>query len=377
MNQIKIPPSIRGSIVQRGKHSFRVRLSLGRGPDGKYIEKAETVRGTAQDALDRLIRWNVQYLDHALQPTNYATVQQAYEEWMTFVEKYRAPNTVRFYRERFEADILPVIGHKRLKQITLLELQHLLAEKPAADAHNKRALQAFWGWCAKMSKCPPLDFKRLETRQRPKAKTEEDVWNFTQVQRVYDVLDFNELYAIFVVLGIEAGLRPQEILALTWDKIHEDYLLIDCAVKTRTPSRYKIGSTKTTKSRRVPTTPHLIDKLTVHRINQELRITNTAGYNREANLVVADTRGNVPNLNYIRKYMRGVAKRAGVHYIPPKNLRSTYISLLTSLGVPLSVVQESVGHSSPEVTSQHYIRVFEDNLRQAAMMLHQRLHGGG
>mgnify|MGYP000962796133 CR=1 FL=1 len=376
MGQIKIPPSIRGSIVQRGKNSFRVRLSLGRGPDGKYIEKAETVRGTAQDAVDLLIRWNVQYLEHDLHPTSYETVQQAYEQWMTLVvKKYRAPNTVRFYQERFESDILPAIGHKRLKHLTLLDLQTLLAAKPAVDHHNKKALRVFFNWCADMSKCARLDFQKLETTYRPKEKTEKDVWTFDQVQKVYGVLTFNNLYDIFIVLGIEAGLRPQEIFALTWDKIHEDYLVIDSAVKARTPTSYDIGATKTSKNRLVPTTPYLLEKLTTHRINQELRIANAAGYNRQANLVVADSMGNVPYINYVRKYLKQVAKRAGVHPIPAKNLRSTYISLLTALGVPLSVIQESVGHSRPDVTSQHYIRVFEDNLRRAAIALHQRLHG--
>lgn len=73
--------------------------------------------------------------------------------------------------------------------------------------------------------------------------------------------------------------------------------------------------------------------------------------------------------------MRQLAKKAEVQYIPPKNLRSTHISLLTALGVPLSVIQEQVGHSSPDVTSEHYIRVFNESLRGAAMLLHNRLHG--
>lgn len=255
--------------------------------------------------------------------------------------------------------------------------QRLLAEKPAIDHHNKKALRALINWCADMGKCAPLDFQKLETKYRPRRKTEQDVWNFEQVQRVYDALTFDALYDIFIVLGIEAGLRPQEIFALTWDKIHEDYLMIDRAVKARTPTRFEFGPTKTHKSRRVPTTPYLLSKLTTHRINQELRIANTANYNRAENLVVADATGNVPDINYIRKYLRSIAERAGVQYIPPKNLRSTYISLLTALGVPLSVVQESVGHSSPDITSQHYIRVFGDNLRRAAMLLHQRLHEDG
>lgn len=374
MSRVKIPAGLRGSITQRGKNSFRVRLSLGRNAEGKYEEKAETIRGTAQDALDLLIRWNVQYLDNAISVTNYQTVQQAYDEWIEHIRTYRAPNTHRFYTERFTVDILPLIGHKRLKDLTLLELQEVLKAAPKNDRHNKRALRAFLNWCTNMGKCPRFDFSKLETKSRPKPKTEQDVWNFEQVRKVYEVLTYDNLYDIFIVIGIECGLRPGEILALTWDKIQQDHIVIDTAVKKRQPGAAVLGPTKTEQIRAVPTTPYLMDKLTIHRVNQAIRIANTRNYNTEANLVVADAMGNVPNLGYIRKYMRDVAQRAGVHYIPPKNLRSTYISLLSAIGVPMPVIQESVGHASPNTTSQHYIRVFNQNLRQAASLLYQHLH---
>ena len=134
----------------------------------------------------------------------------------------RAPTP--FYRERFESDLLPELGHRRLKDVTLVELQRTLTKTGSKDAHNKRALSAFLNWCADMGKCPRLDLRRLETRTRPRRKSEEDVWSFDQVRKVYRVLTFENLYDIFIVLGVECGLRPQEIMALTWDKIHPDYI---------------------------------------------------------------------------------------------------------------------------------------------------------
>lgn len=376
MSTIKIPAGLRGSIYRRGKSSFRVQLRLGRGPDGEYEMKRETVRGREQDAIDLLTRWNVQYLDHQITTTNYETVRQAYDEWIEHVRTYRTPNTHRFYRERFESDLLPGLGHRRLKDVTLAELQRTLTKTGSKDAHNKRALSAFLNWCADMGKLPNrFDFRKLKTQAKPKGKSEEDVWSFEEVRQVYSALTFDTLYDIFIVLGIECGLRPGEILALRWDKIHQDYLVIDQAVKERTPTAANIGGTKTEQARRVATTPYLMDKLTVHQINQQLRIANTAGYDTEAGLVVADSMGNVPDLRYIRRYMHRVADRAGVHRIPPKNLRSTWVSLMGDLGIPLTVIQKGAGHSSPEVTSKHYTRVFDASLKEAATIYHNHLHG--
>ena len=220
-----------------------------------------------------------------------------------------------------------------------------------------------------------FDYRKLKTKAKPKEKSEGDVWSFEEVRQVYSVLTFDNLYDIFIVLGIECGLRPGEILALTWDKIREDCLEINEAVKERTPTSADIGGTKTEQARRVATTPYLHAKLTVHNATQQIRISNTKGYNKQSNLVVADSMGNVPDINYIRKYMRSVAGRAGVHYIPPKNLRSTWVSLMGALGIPLSLIQQAAGHSSPDTTSRHYVRVFDASLKEASKIYHDRLHG--
>jgi len=374
---IKIPAGLRGSIYQRGKTSFRVQLRLGRGPDGEYGMKRETVRGRPQDAIDLLTRWNVQYLDNTIQATVYQAVREAYEEWIAHhVDPYLTPNTQRFYKERFTADILPEIGHMRLKDVTLSDLQKVLAKYPTKDKHNKRALSAFFNWCVDMGKLPSrFDFRKLKTKAKTREKAEKDVWNFEEVRRVYSSLTFDNLYDIFICLGVECGLRPQEMFALTWDKIHQDCIFIDQAVKERTPAKASIGTTKTEKARYVATTPYLHAKLTVHSATQQLRISNTKGYNEAANLVVADSLGHVPDINYIRKYMRSVADRAGVHYIPPKNLRSTWVSLMGDLGIPLTLIQKGAGHSSPEITAKHYTRVFDASLKEAAKIYHDHLHG--
>lgn len=226
---------LRGTIYKRGDQSYRVQLSLGRNAEGKYDIKRETIRGTEQDAIDLLTKWNALYLDHALTPTNYETFQQAYDEWIEQIRQYRTPNTYRFYKQRFEHDLLPELGAKRLKDLTLAHLQKALAKNPTNDRHNKRALRAFLNWCADNNKCQRYDFHKLKTKSKPKEKAEDDVWNLEEVQKVYACLTFENLYDIVVVLGVERGLRPQEMFALRWDKVRQDYLLIDEAVKERTP----------------------------------------------------------------------------------------------------------------------------------------------
>lgn len=114
--------------------------------------------------------------------------------------------------------------------------------------------------------------------------------------------------------------------------------------------------------------------LATHKIKQEGRIATTKGYDKKADLVVADQLGGVADIKYIRRYMHRVADRAGVHRIPPKNLRSTNISLMASLGTSLSVIQQLVGHASVSTTADHYVRVFDEDVQRAVNSLHDSLH---
>lgn len=70
-----------------------------------------------------------------------------------------------------------------------------------------------------------------------------------------------------------------------------------------------------------------------------------------------------------------IATSAGVPVIPPKNLRSTHISLMSDFGIPLPTIQKQAGHSqgSP-VTKQHYIRTYTESLRHSATVFHDKLH---
>lgn len=366
-------PGLRGTIYRRGKDSWRIQLSLGKNAQGKYDMKRETIRGTKQDAIDLLTRWNVEYLDHQLTSTNYQTVQQLYDDWIAFIEEYREPNTHKFYRIRFADDILPVIGHRKIKDVTETDLQGLLRKHPTKDVHNKRALSAFFGWCVKKKKLKENPCRLLETKAKPARKSESDVWNIEQVKKVYSSLTYENLYDVFIVFGIECGMRPQEILALTWDKLRDACITIDSAVKERTPTDVVIGDTKTTKPRVIYATPFLLEKLVLHREKQNSRIEKNSSY-EDHGYIVADRNGHVPDLKYIRKYMLALADELEIPRVSPKDLRSTHISLLNDLNVSLATIQEQAGHSSPDVTMKHYMRVFNQSLFNATALLHKALH---
>lgn len=373
-NKIQIE-GLRGTIYRRGKNSFRVQLSLGRNAEGKYDVKRETVWGKPQDAIDLLTRWNVEYLDNVLLPSNHQTVKQLYREWIDEVETYLQHNTHRFYKEKWDVYILDKIGHKKLTDVTLSDLQKILKENLSQDAQIKNAMSPFFSWCVAHKKIKENPCLHLKIKTKNKEKTEDDVWNFEEVRTLYDSLTFDNLYDIFIVLGVECGLRPQEILGLKWDKVFDNYIAIERAVKKREPGDFELGATKNNTSKRyLPLTPFVKESLELHREKQLDRMAKNKSY-ADNNLVVADRVGNVPCLRYIGRYMKGKAKGLGISVIPPKNLRTTHISLMIALGTPLPLVQKGSGHEAGSpVTSEHYIRTYYSSLVETAMVLHDKLH---
>lgn len=72
----------------------------------------------------------------------------------------------------------------------------------------------------------------------------------------------------------------------------------------------------------------------------------------------------------------GKLVNAEVPVIPPKNLRTTYISLMDDFGIPLPTIQKQAGHSqNSRVTKKHYIRNYTESLRHSATIFHDKLHG--
>ena len=364
---------LRGAIYKRGEDSYRVQLSLGRNAAGKYDVKRETVRGVEQDAIDLLTRWNVEYLDNVIMPSNHQTVEQAYLEWIDDVKHYNKTNTYKFYCNMFEWYILPAERNTKLKDLTLMKMQAILKKHPGSDAHIKSALSSLCSWCVTNHKLVKNECDKLKTAYRVKEKTEDDIWDLDQVKKVYSVLTFKNLYDIFIVLGVELGLRPQEILGLEWDQVKHDRVIVNQAVNDRDPKQFELGETKNKRTRVLYMTDYLAEKLDEHRRRQTERIANNTKYENN-NLVVADTNGKVPCLAYIGKYRATVAKRAGVHRIPPSHLRSTHLSILNDLGIPLGTLQALAGHADPATTSRHYVKTYSATAKAAIDTLHQHLH---
>jgi len=168
---------------------------------------------------------------------------------------------------------------------------------------------------------------KLSIKSKPKERAEKDVWNFEGVNKIYEALTFDNLYDIFIVLGVELGLRPQEIYGLKWNRLFDDYVAIEEAIIKREQGEFELGTTKTNTSKRyLPLIPFVQNKLDLHRFKQRERMAKCKD-NVVNNLVVADRKGNDPCQRYVGRYIKSKAKSVGISPIPPKEA-ANYVGLV-------------------------------------------------
>jgi integrase len=117
------------------------------------------------------------------------------------------------------------------------------------------------------------------------------------------------------------------------------------------------GDTKTRKSRRTLKLPQrCVDVLRDHQAQQK-EIRQAAGSKWQDNDLVFPSRVGTPaDASHVRRSFRTVVAAAGLdpHEWTPRELRHSFVSLLSDADVPIEQISRLVGHSSSTTTETIY-----------------------
>jgi site-specific recombinase XerD len=109
------------------------------------------------------------------------------------------------------------------------------------------------------------------------------------------------------------------------------------------------GDTKTDKSRRTLELPgQAADALREHRTRQAKERLAAGPLWQDHGLVFASQAGTALDASHVRRAFKGITRRAGLgeNCVDPRELRHSFVSIMSDNGVPLETIADLAGHAS-------------------------------
>jgi integrase len=186
-----------------------------------------------------------------------------------------------------------------------------------------------------------------------------------QAMAVLKASEVDRLHA-YMVLSLVTGVRTEEARALRWD--HVDLEGEPDATPPVPPhidvwrSARAHGDVKTTRSRRtLQLGQEAVAALTAHKAAQDKDRVNAAELWQETGLVFTTTLGTALDAANVRRSFRRVCKNAKIgEDWTPRDLRHSFVSIMSEYGVPVEEIARVVGHAGGSSVTE---RVYRKELR--------------
>lgn len=341
-------------------------VTIGYTPAGKRIVRRGSgkTKTAAKEKLKEILR------DHedgiALAAGNGYTVAHAVNDWLTSYElSGHDTNTIRTVHCLVDKHIVPDLGARKLADLSADDVDRWLAAKSKTMVTSTlRNLMSI--------------LRRAITRAQARDRVKRNVvmlcdcpvgkgkgrpskaLTMGQAEAVLSAAEKSSMRG-YIVVALLTGARTEELRALSWD--HVD-LEGDPVASPPVPPNVKVwrsvragGDTKTRKSRRSLAMPQrAVDALKAHKVAQDAARTAAGRLWRDHGLVFPTRIGTPQDDANVRRDFRRVIQAAGLvaKEWTPRELRHSFVSLLSDDGMPLEQISRLVGHSGTSVTELVY-----------------------
>ncbi len=173
----------------------------------------------------------------------------------------------------------------------------------------------------------------------------------------------------YVVVSLLTGIRTEEARALRWShvvaSVSDEAGWRPVAEAGFDHERFAIyvwrsvragGDTKTEKSRRTLELPgQAADALREHRARQATERLAAGPLWDEHGLVFASQAGTPLDASHVRRSSKSITRKAGLgENWTPRELRHSFVSIMSDNGVPIETIADLVGHASTAVSEEVY-----------------------
>lgn len=373
----------RYGTVEIGGHTY-YRTTIMDAEDNRvslYGKTREELYDKEMEALEKI--------DNATFRRKSPTVAEYCEKWLMMQSAHVRATTLTDYTSKVRRHIISELGEKRMADVTLDDIQVALVPVSKKSASVYKSVIVLYKSIFKAAKESRIIDENptlyLTTKGGGVPQTDKLALTDEQVDRLLDAIKGLPPY-VFVMLGLYAGLRREEILALQWDSVYLDtdapYLTVRRAWHTEHNRPVILTELKTKAAERnVPLPDCLAECLREAKANSasEYVVANRDGdplsytqFKRLWQYIVTRTTKERAYYRYedgvrVKHTVKPVLGEKAAHNgkvvysldfeVTPHQLRHTYITNLIHASVDPKTVQYLAGHESSRITMDIYAKV--------------------
>ncbi|MGH3187448.1 MAG: site-specific integrase [Streptosporangiaceae bacterium] len=336
-------------------------ISLGWTPDGKRIRRKVTGR-TKTEVREKLGRLRDEAKAGLKTSASY-TLSKAVDDWATEALDGLAAKTVRSHVDLLRP-VTMLIGNVPLRDLTAQDVRRALAKlaearstRTMASTHNVlvRAIRH-----AEANDHVGRNVASLVKPPRGKTGRPSRAMTAAEAAALLAAASDDRRIGAYVILSLTTGIRTEEARALRWDHVDLDG---DLGAMPPVPPHVAVwrsvrahGDTKTEKSRRTLALPQSAVAALKDQRRWQAEARLAAGPLWYDKGLVFTTRAGAPlDASHVRRDFRALCKKAGITGVwAPRELRHTFVSVMSNSGVAVEEIAHLAGHASSRTTETIY-----------------------
>ncbi|MEV7671553.1 site-specific integrase [Streptomyces sp. NPDC088752] len=355
----------------KSKNRFIGAVSLGYTPAGK--RHRPKVSGKTKTEVRLKLKELKKELDAGVKSSATYTVEQAVSDWLKHGLKGRDAASVLTYRSLANNHVVADLGKAKLRDLEPDAVDHWLDEKSMvlATSSLQMVLSILRRSITHAQRRGRVSRNVAELVEMPEGRAGRPSKSLTlaQAKAALSTMPGSWIQA-YLALSLLVGIRTEEVRPLTWNHVKLD-------VPDGTVSHIEVwrsvrrqGETKTRKSRRTLAMPQQL--VTVLRSLRESQRAQRGALGltwNDEDFVFSTDSGQQRTAEAVRRAFRALLKEAGFEdprAWTPRELRTSFVSVLSDHGIPIEVIARVAGHSNTQVTEQVYRKQIRPVITQGA-----------
>lgn len=350
--------------------------------DGKKKQIERAGGSTKREALEKLNE-ELYNLNNGFERPKETLFKVYLNMWIEeFIKPVKTANTYDSYKNSIDKYIIPTLGNLKLCDVKPLHVEIFLNKLRNSKQPNGKLLSSttvqkhYLVLSSALNKAMKLQMinnnpcQYVDAPKRNKYKA--NILTLDEISLIYGKLNpkkYNDyIFSLGLTLTIETGLRRGEMCGLQWCDIDFDNKVLTCNnALIREKNIYTISDLKTEGSyRQLPLSDNIITLLKEHKkiqLKNKLRYgefyTNSNKFNGiDYDLIFTEENGEFLIPSRFLQRIKRLCKYCNIEKnIRWHDLRHSNATLLLELGISMKIIQERLGHSIMQTTSDTYAHV--------------------